>query len=315
MAKSKTISNEALNFAEAMRLARVEKGWIADKLADKISIEGSSVRKWESFSQPVPWTRVSKIATILDLPQTVVDQYLASKNKNGRFTKGSFATFLQAGVSKEWLLSQIYEVMDEHPPDVIPEGVEGSNDMGKDEKWNSVIINYPSALYAVVDNQKNKMAGYWHVMSVKDKIFKNGIEGKNINRDFELSNVRGFDIPGRHNLYFVDLFRRWAYTAGEVNKQLFDGFVDFLTLNAKNGHFVKNIFAHASNPVAESMCNDAGFSSDWVAHKEHRRKENPGSEIFIPTKIYQLALHENCDNRIFNANNELQELYKNHFGY
>ncbi len=179
------------------------------------------------------------------------------------------------------------------------------NDLGDDEKWQRVMLHSPSNVFCLFTND-DKLAGYWSCFPVSDELYQQGISGNNINKTIDVDDINNFAVPGDYDFYFVDFFIYRYHTNPSSSRVLFRSFSDFLVSSAKNGYFVRKIFAHTSSPESINLCRNAGFRL-ITDHKCHVRRERDGE--IRPTKIYEVDFSTGESNKIISNNRELSEIY------
>ena len=89
------------------------------------------------------------------------------------------------------------------------------------------------------------------------------------NKIIDLDDIHDFFIPDEYDLYFVDFFVYQHHFGFATNPKMHASFMNFLINSAKNGYFIRKIFAHTSSSYSIKLCRNAGFS--YVTdHQEHR---------------------------------------------
>ncbi len=217
----------------------------------------------------------------------------------------SLASLIESGVSADEILDQIDKVVEAHPSPECP-----GNDMGDDAKWRRLMLELPAFVFCLLRGQNN-VVGYWSFFPVSKKIYDEGLIGENINKKIDIKDVQDFFLPSDYYCYFVDFFMYAYNDRFATNPKIYASFVNFLLSSAKNGYFIRKIFAHASSSYSINLCTNAGFA-EVTDHKEHRMLDVDGS--LIPTKIYEFDFEKGLDSKLLSLNPKLQTIYAAHYG-
>ncbi|MGC6483713.1 MAG: hypothetical protein ACON4T_09155 [Synechococcus sp.] len=235
-----------------------------------------------------------------------------------RLICGSFATLSDQGFAVDWLIDQMVEVMNEHPPAEINDPIDGSNDYGGSGRWDGIVRSQLALCYAVLKGgPEPKMLGYWHVMLITDELFIRAMNGENVNKELTEADVLLPTSEGNYSLYFVDLFTRSTATHHWTVGRLAIGFIALLKQWQRSGIYVKRMVAHPSELQGEIIAREAGFSPG-KKHKYHRlyRVKGVAESGLKECVMHSIDLTSAATFKLFHwakYAGDLKELYAEHF--
>lgn len=230
-------------------------------------------------------------------------------NNSGRehlYAMKSLAQLVDLGSNRDEILNQISTVYQDSPTHLAHPG----NDFGTDEKWERLMAQLSSYVFCLLHSSKG-VVGYWSCFPISERIYRDGIIGKNINAEIDTTNIDEFGIPGDYLGYFVDFYVQNQHNNTSTKRMLFLSMVDFLIESAKDGYFFSKVFAHTATDFSVNLCEHVGFTKE-ADHVEHVMLSKKGD--IVPTRVYSLDLFKSPDNALFRLNSELVDLYSIHFG-
>ena len=305
--KSTKYPPHRVEMGKKISMARKQKFPNQELAAEKLSVERSTVSKWETGANEIHSSHFRTLKEVLGLTDEDINEYLKARDQaNGNYPGGTFSYWMDRGYTLKELLDLSYELMDLWPEDY-------ENDYGPNGKWNELAALHPTGCFLVFDHDLTEALGYWQVLSISEEYYARGLAGENINRDLTPAQTYPLILPNcTHLLYFVDCFVHGEKQNSGVSKAIHKGVSEFLRELLINEQYVERILAHASSYWGIGLCSKAGFE-DCGPHLEHRMAE-AGTKQPIPTRMYELNMAGLLDNTFFKGDAMVKKKYVENFG-
>lgn len=137
------------------------------------------------------------------------------------------------------------------PPDLI-----ASPDT--DMEW----FNYnPLTMIGARDIDTGKLIGFFTTLPVNDTIFEQIKKGDFDDTNFDIKDIRQYDMPGFYKLYLCSFCIHPAYNASAAFKIIYTSFIDFLMfLASEHEIYISEIVADGVTPKGANLCEKIGMS-------------------------------------------------------
>lgn len=195
----------------------------------------------------------------------------------------SLAALVRRGANRETIIGGVNEVYS--CLRTLP--AHAGNDVGPMAKWDDLMRVHSGCLHVLLD--RVKVGGYWMAFAISEEAYADARAGENLNASLTEFDLEPMELPGRYQLYLVDLFVLPEYRdAGSANKSV-RSFTGHLVWCARSGLLVDRVVTNNSSRSAETTAVKLGFRYVRV-HRAHLTPKLGPDGSLRPTRIYQLDL-------------------------
>ncbi len=274
------------------------KGWSQEFLANELGVSTRTISRWEK-GDPISKFYIVPIKRVLNFSDYEIMKYIGSKTPD-LYDEICFNELFDKDGTLKTFISKLDYVEKENPSfgDDI-------NEYGDDEKWRG-IFEMSSDTGCAIFSKEKEVAGYWFFAGISEQKYELGIRGENINKTLIPMDIEPFSLPGKYDVYFVDLFIKRKFDNSSVKIHIYNSILDIIEEMAINGIFIKRIFGNMSSEKMIKLARNIGFL-EKCDHKVHKMQNNQG--IIVPTKVYEINLESNEKPRLFERREKLSYLY------
>lgn len=255
------------------------KGWNRETLAFRLGCATRTLARWSTGLTSPRAEHINALKRELDFTEVELNRLLPAA---GGYLQCVFVEAAQVLGNMRKLYDEIEEIFAQHP---LPPG----NDMGSSEKWLSIVEHSAESGFALIKGQK--VRAYWFCIAVKDEVYKNILEGENVNASIVPSDVIPLLAPGSYELYFVDFFVRWGDPRVPAFRGLYKGFIRYMIEQAGENVYFTRIAANLTSPAIQSIAYQLGFK-EVCTHQHHTMFGDSGARIAVQN--FRTCARFNC---------------------
>ena len=124
---------------------------------------------------------------------------------------------------------------------------------GSPEQWAPVFMNHPDTWRMLISGP-GEIRGYWHFAPLFSDDYERAKAGQLLDSEITADRIRLFELPGRYELYFVQLCLHPRYRHPIHVRLLFRSILDLFKELTEQGVFVREICANAYTDMGRSIC-------------------------------------------------------------
>lgn len=283
-----------------------KRGWSREKAAYELGVDQKTIQRW--INDPTEKPSTGSIEALIRVfgftrPEILLSlgiQIPPIESTREKFTALSFGQAADRLGSMNAVVDACNDVASEFP---VPAE---EDEYGSYEQWLELMEVSPDSGGTIADSDGYAI-GYWHAVAVKDKIYRDILSGKNVNKSISADDVEILVDSGEYNLYFVDLFIRRSHANVPTRRMIKDSFLSFMRSAAMAGIFFNKIAANVTGPEVMRLCKGLGFQK-VVDHSVHRYIDKGGT--IVCAQIFELDMTKDAE-RLFLHSDDLRRLYSN----